>query len=43
LYEIFVERDFVPSTSYSAALILTVAFGVATLYRLHVKIKSGKI
>jgi len=42
LYEIFIERDFTPSTSYGAALILTVAFGVATLYRLHVKIKGGK-
>jgi 4-amino-4-deoxy-L-arabinose transferase-like glycosyltransferase len=42
LYEIFVERDFTPSTGYGAALILTVAFGAATLYRLHAIIKGGK-
>jgi 4-amino-4-deoxy-L-arabinose transferase-like glycosyltransferase len=41
-YEIFVERDFTPSTSYGAALILTVAFAVAALYRLHAIIKGGK-
>jgi hypothetical protein len=41
-YEIFIERDFVPSTSYIVALILTVTFGVATLHRLYVKIESGK-
>jgi hypothetical protein len=41
-FEIFVERDFVSSPSYSVALILTVAFGVATVYCFYLKVKRSK-
>ena len=41
-FEIFVERDFVSSPSYSVALILTVAFGAATVYCIYLKVKRSK-
>jgi len=39
-YEVFMERDFKPSSSYATALILTVALGVLTIWYLYRKVES---
>jgi hypothetical protein len=39
-YEVFIERDFKPSILYGSALILSVTFGVATLYCSYKRIKN---
>lgn len=38
-YKVFIERDFKPPLQYIATLILSVAFGTATIYHLYEKIK----
>jgi len=40
-YEVFIERDFKPSIGYALALISTVAFGVAAIWRLYRKVERA--
>jgi 4-amino-4-deoxy-L-arabinose transferase-like glycosyltransferase len=42
-YEVFVERDFEPSISYAATLILTVVLGALTIWRLYRKTNAHEL
>jgi hypothetical protein len=41
-YEVFIERDFKPSTNYVAALILMVAFGTVAIWYLYRKVECAQ-